>query len=447
MRYIKKYDKFKDSSVNEEFIGAMLKALGGLIKKAFQNLRDSWKKWNTEDEAKKGISSQLDIIAKNCTDSINKAENKAAIEEAKTAFNNEINALTQQLLKDLQAIKEEAGEGKKDILLAVAASISKLSNLINAAKTGNIAKQIATFQTQKDLANDEKKLIAKQKPLEIQIINNSIAEIKKIFTDPVKFKQIMDEYKEANKIENSKPSEEYKVGDSVIYKRDKFEEEDWSKITDEDKKKPNEGPMKELQDGEKIGIKKIKEIKGEDVTFEDADFTKKLSDLLGKVEGEGVEEGILVLSWGDVEIEIELPKEGGTTRYKIIKSNSKKLITSKEKSVFCDISGEVKKGSKVKLEKLSIMDGGDLKIDGQDFYETGDISKIKLDGKEVDSYKFGEGDAKVDGQVELQKNLAELKAKKPDAITNIKNYSDFLLSADEESIKTISDLIEDEKKK
>ena len=431
MRYIKKYDKFKDSSVNEEFIGAMLKALGGLIKKAFQNLRDSWKKWNTEDEAKKGISSQLDIIAKNCTDSINKAENKAAIEEAKTAFNNEINALTQQLLKDLQAIKEEAGEGKKDILLAVAASISKLSNLINAAKTGNIAKQIATFQTQKDLANDEKKLIAKQKPLEIQIINNSIAEIKKIFTDPVKFKQIMDEYKEANKIENSKPSEEYKVGDSVIYKRDKFEEEDWSKITDEDKKKPNEGPMKELQDGEQIGIKKIKEIKGEDVTFEEADFTKKLSDLLGKVEG--VE--------NNAKVEY---KAGDNVIYKREKFNEEswKKITEEDKK-------KPNEGPMKDLQDGEEIGIKNLKSDVKEPNNPEGIVEFEGFNKKVsDLLGKIEGEiAKVDGQVELQKNLAELKAKKPDAITNIKNYSDFLLSADEESIKTISDLIEDEKKK
>jgi len=54
---------------------------------------------------------------------------------------------------------------------------------------------------------------------------------------------------------------------------------------------------------------------------------------------------------------------------------------------------------------------------------------------------------KVDGQVELQKNLAELKTKKPDTISNIKSYTDFLLNADEESIKTISDLVNDEMKK
>jgi len=101
--------------------------------------------------------------------------------------------------------------------------------------------------------------------------------------------------------------------------------------------------------------------------------------------------GILVLGWGDVEIEIELPKEGGTTRYKIIKSSSERLVVSEGKEIFFDISGEVKKGDKIKLEKLSIAGAGSLKVDGNDFYETGEIDKINLDGKDVDSYKFEGG--------------------------------------------------------
>jgi hypothetical protein len=59
--------------------------------------------------------------------------------------------------------------------------------------------------------------------------------------------------------------------------------------------------MKDLQDKEMIGIKKVKEIKGEDVSFEDADFTKKTSDLLGKVEGEKAEgQEDLVKKLGDL---------------------------------------------------------------------------------------------------------------------------------------------------
>jgi len=96
------------------------------------------------------------------------------------------------------------------------------------------------------------------------------------------------------------PEGGYKPGDSVIYKRDKFNEDEWKKVTDQDKLKPNEGIMKDLQDKEMIGIKKIKEIKGEDVTFEDADFTKKTSDLLGKVDAKAEGQEDLVKKLGEL---------------------------------------------------------------------------------------------------------------------------------------------------
>jgi hypothetical protein len=156
-----------------------------------------------------------------------------------------------------------------------------------------------------------------------------------------------------------------------------------------------------------------------------------------KIEGgETDAKGILVLNWGDVEVEIKLPEEGGTTRYKIVKSNSIKLVIPEGKSLFCDISGEAKKGVKVKFENLSIEGAGegDFKIDGKDFYETGGLEKITLDGKEVDSYKF-EG-VETGGQEDLVKKLGELKAKKPDEIKRVSSFVDFV-SKDENKPKLV----------
>jgi len=96
------------------------------------------------------------------------------------------------------------------------------------------------------------------------------------------------------------PEGGYKAGETVIYKRGKFNDDEWGKITDEEKKKPEEGKMKDLQDKEMIGIKKVKEIKGENVSFEDADFTKKTSDLLGKVEAKAEGQDDLVNTLKDV---------------------------------------------------------------------------------------------------------------------------------------------------
>jgi hypothetical protein len=91
---------------------------------------------------------------------------------------------------------------------------------------------------------------------------------------------------------------EYKVGDTVVYKRDKFDQKAWDALTDDDKKKPNEGKMKDMQK-EAIGIKKISKIEGDKISFEDADFTKTKEDILMKAEGqkaEGQEDLVKTLS-------------------------------------------------------------------------------------------------------------------------------------------------------
>lgn len=96
------------------------------------------------------------------------------------------------------------------------------------------------------------------------------------------------------------PEGGYKVGDSVIYKREKFIEDEWKKITDDEKLKPNEGKMKEIQDKEMIGIKKIKQIAGDVISFEDADFTKKMDDLLGRIEAKAEGQEELVKKLGEL---------------------------------------------------------------------------------------------------------------------------------------------------
>ena len=77
---------------------------------------------------------------------------------------------------------------------------------------------------------------------------------------------------------------DYVVGDTVIYKREKFVQADWDKLTDDDKKKPNEGKVKEITDKEEIGMKKISKIEGDKISFEGAEFTKTAGDILMKVE-------------------------------------------------------------------------------------------------------------------------------------------------------------------
>jgi hypothetical protein len=84
---------------------------------------------------------------------------------------------------------------------------------------------------------------------------------------------------------------EVEINQTVVYKRDKFKDggdEEWKKITDDEKKKPNEGKMKDLQDKEMIGVKKIIKIEGDNVTFE-GDIKKTKGDILMTLEGVPVE--------------------------------------------------------------------------------------------------------------------------------------------------------------
>jgi hypothetical protein len=106
---------------------------------------------------------------------------------------------------------------------------------------------------------------------------------------------------EAKKIPVPEASPEggYKVGDNVVYKREKFDQAKWDALTDDDKKKPNEGKMKELQ-AEAIGIKKISKIEGDKISFEGAEFTKTMGDILMKVEAKAEGQDDLVNTLKDV---------------------------------------------------------------------------------------------------------------------------------------------------
>lgn len=129
----------------------------------------------------------------------------------------------------------------------------------------------------------------KRKQIAIDWVNKTLlTSLKKYFTE-IKDEQV-DAYLKSVGKEAPEGSVEVKPGESVIYKREKFSDDEWSKLTDDDKKKPGEGKMKELEDKEMIGIKKVKAVNGDEISFEDADFTKKTEDILGvanvKVEGQ-----------------------------------------------------------------------------------------------------------------------------------------------------------------
>lgn len=196
---------------------------------------------------------------------------------------------------------------------------------------------------------------------------------------------------------------EYKAGDNVIYKREKFSEESWKKITDEDKKKPNEGPMKDLQDKEEIGIKDlksdVKEPNNPEGVVEFEGFNKKVSDLLGKIEGEVTEE----YKVGDFVIHLKQDK----------KKEEWDALSDEEKK---DPNGEKAKDI-VGVHKIEKIEGDNFTFkdnEGVDFIKT----KADILGKTEAP--------KVEGQEDLTKKLGDMKTKNPDNIKKVSSYVDFI---------------------
>ncbi len=100
----------------------------------------------------------------------------------------------------------------------------------------------------------------------------------------------------------------------------------------------------------------------------------------------------IVLDWGEVDVEL-ISAEGeaglngeklGNSKYKVLKSYSKKLLTND----IVSISGTIKIGEKVKMSEI-LRNNKTFKIDGKDFYETGAIESIKVSGKDVQEHNFG----------------------------------------------------------
>ena len=105
---------------------------------------------------------------------------------------------------------------------------------------------------------------------------------------------------------------DYKEGDVVIYKRDKFDQNAWDKLTDDDKKKANEGPMKDLMDKEQIGVDKIEKVDGDNITFKDnagKDFTKTKEEILGKTEDKGPNAQELAKTLGEIKTDEDKMKK------------------------------------------------------------------------------------------------------------------------------------------
>ena len=145
----------------------------------------------------------------------------------------------------------------------------------------------------------------KRKQLAIDWVNKILVAKLHKYVSEVKDEDV-DKYIESvgKEVPEGGPEGGYKVGDSVMYKRDNWEknkaQDVWEKLTDDEKKKPNDGKLKELIDNQSIGIKVIKTVEKDFVRFTDVDWIKNNDEILGKVEAKAEGQEDLVKTLGDV---------------------------------------------------------------------------------------------------------------------------------------------------
>ena len=402
MKYIKKYESFKNSEpVNEEFLGKLIGGIKNLIKKGQERINKTkggkeidviYQKYLNmiTTELAKTAQVDLNVMAASKGDlpaadgaTTNDANAKLAVDtlkKKKVVMDQIVQKLKEMALKEMGAVLTKFGGGSENPQLRIIidakkdqfemdylnAQIAYLDKAGDKTMVATISKERDTlskkieddfkdFDTAKAVTyavgdeviyllqdkkpeeydktkkpEDQKAIVGVHKIAELDGDNFTLEDEKGEPTIKKTGKEIM------GKVEGSKPAEEYKISDNVIYKREKFNEESWKKITDDDKKKPNEGPMKDLQDKEEIGIKKISKIEGDKVSFEDADFTKTMADILGKIEGQ-------------VEGEEDLQKKLGE-----MKSKPEEL---KKVSSYVDFIGKEENKSKVEEIEKIISDG------------------------------------------------------------------------------------------
>jgi hypothetical protein len=325
MKYVKSFESHRSKVVNEELFGGILNFFKNMWGKAMDELKKLGEDPNTTEVK--------DWIADN---PFNPSDNNYLFKAVMDEFKKKPEANDQDALTLVDSIlNPETGVLGKQGLAPLYENLKKaFPPLEGEPESSQYATFEYVFNTIRTKAIIQYKFAASSDgKVDIKKININLADlthlpdVKKILTaakdgkkkreviinwcEKVLFPQLdkladaitedeVNKNLESRKIPVPEIAVEYKVGDSVVYKREKFDQAKWDVLTDDDKKKPNEGKMKELQ-AEAIGIKKISKIDGDKISFEGADFTKTMGDILMKtdlVKVEGQED--LVKKLGDM---------------------------------------------------------------------------------------------------------------------------------------------------
>jgi len=291
MRYVKKYESFKqEESTNEEFLGALYNAAKGSLKSflgnilaPFKTLKDDFKKGMEKEQVKKTMITKMDALLKGATDGINKAEDEEALNNMRLDFGKQIDDQIAEFDKEVKIVKESnsINEGKvQDALIGARVAF------------GMIKKKAAEVKADFDKKYAAALDLAAKKAVAISEIKTIVDDFKKTITNNEIFKKAEEEYRKANQIAASTATD-YKIGEELIYLRKGQQKTAWDALTDEQKKAPTtDETAKNI-----VNVKKVDKIEGDKFTFTGKDgkqIVKTTAEIVGKtevpVEGEVDEE-------------------------------------------------------------------------------------------------------------------------------------------------------------
>ncbi len=309
MKYLKTYESYRNTEpVNEELIGKLFDFLKNMWGKALEDLKklgqnptmeqlDKWLEENTfnrnsnnylfksvMDEFKKETATNTE----RCLDLVGSILDPATGQLGEQGLQPFYDGLLKVFGKNLAPIETikyyfETCRNRaiKDYKYAGGPDAGKVDqDKIN--KDINDKTHLPDFKNLLKGANGDEK---KMKDITIKWVEGTLIPRIIKYIQEIK-KEDIDEYLKSKNIK-TEVATEYKVGDTVIYKRKDFNQTAWDAISDDEKKKTNEGKVKDLVDKEQIGILKITKIEGNNVTFKgtQGDINKTLDDILMKVDG------------------------------------------------------------------------------------------------------------------------------------------------------------------
>ena len=367
MKYIKTFESHrtykKSEPLNEELFGAIGKLFGNMFKKVKERINKT--KGGQEVEAI--YQKYLDLISKefaktakvelNLAAAARESEGTAAVPKKESLDTEDLDMINEAEEDDAPATAEgEAPAATEvDAKTAVAQLKSKktvLDQIIKKLKEMALKEMDTVLKKYGGAAaNPQLDIIitAKKDQFDLDFMNAQISWLEKAGdkTESIAISKQRDVI--AKKIEadykdfDSKKAVSYKEGDNVVYKLQDFKQEEWDKLSVDQKSNPSEEPASKY-----VGIHKISKIDGDKFTLLDKDgkptITKTGAEILGKQS----------YKVGDVvKYNSETTKKEETTT--ITKIDGDKWYfkgkdgTDKEKSMD-SITSKVKKGEEAKPE-------------------------------------------------------------------------------------------------